>query len=96
MEIKINNSKIKLKEVWQKGYPNIPPTRAFILDGKDRPPLDDPKLIQTIYKSDLNEGVIRTIEWQLKFLDFPQYRGHTEKFDIISNLEVYYGRNERS
>jgi len=29
-------------------------------------------------------------------VDFPQYRGHTEKFDIISNLEVYYGRNERS
>jgi len=27
---------------------------------------------------------------------FPQFRGHTEKFDIISSLEVYYGRNERS
>lgn len=29
-------------------------------------------------------------------VDFPHFRGHTEKFDIISNLEVYYGRNERS
>jgi putative transposase len=29
-------------------------------------------------------------------LDFPQYHGHTEKFDIISSLEVCYGRTERS
>ncbi len=37
--------------------------------------------------------------WRMAYadsVDFPQYRGHTEKFDIISNLEVYYGRNERS
>jgi len=29
-------------------------------------------------------------------LDFPHFCGHTEKFDIISSLEVCYGRTERS
>ena len=30
----------------------------------------------------------------LKNMDFPRFSGHTEKFDIISNLEVCYGRTE--
>jgi hypothetical protein len=29
-------------------------------------------------------------------VDFPHFRGHTEKFDIISSLEVCYGRTKRS
>jgi hypothetical protein len=29
-------------------------------------------------------------------LNFPQFHGHTEKFDIISDLEVCYERTERS
>jgi hypothetical protein len=29
-------------------------------------------------------------------LIFPQFSGHTEKFDIISSLEVSYERTERS
>ena len=26
-------------------------------------------------------------------VDFPRFRGHTEKFDIISNMEVLDGRS---
>jgi len=40
------------------------------------------------------EEIIDTL--MVHYMDFPHFRGHTEKFDIISSLEVYYGRTERS